>query len=294
MRKNKGFTLVELLVVISIIAILLAILMPSMKKAQEQARFVVCKSNFKTYGLAIAMYLQASNNSFPHPCDCLYTVATLSSSHPAWCRWHDSSVTPDGPLWPYIRDKNVSFCPTFARIARINGRFHGDGKSANHLASIPINSQFTYSVNGFLSAGNERENLMVTYPENRMPKITSVKRPSDVMFLTEENYWNMNDGYERTTPFINYNVIVGGTKLNLSFCGLNDMYFMPDRTGSTLSARNGDCIATFHKAADAKFLTGYSSVLFVDGHVGAEKAYDGKTTATTVRRSWQLATGKDQ
>jgi hypothetical protein len=263
-----------------------------MKKAQEQARFVICKSNFKTYGLAIAMYLQANNNSFPHPTVCLYSRKSFTAAHPAICRWHDNGVTPDGPLWPYIRDKNVSCCPTFARIARANGRWHRDHDTS---ANVPINPQFTYSVNGFLSnVKDEVEDLGTKDVLYRMPKITSVKRPSEVMFLTEENFWTMNSGYERTTPYINRNVINNGIVLDLSWYGLGEMYFMPSQFGGTLSDKQGDCIATFHKATDARFLTGVSSVLFNDGHVGAEKAYDSKTDNGTVivRRSWQLATGK--
>ncbi|MGA2916286.1 MAG: type II secretion system protein [Sedimentisphaerales bacterium] len=294
MRKNKGFTLVELLVVISIIAMLLAVLIPAMRKAQEQARFVVCKNNFKTYGLAIAMYLQSNDGSFPHPNYCMYRNNTFDASHPWQCRWHDNGVTPNGPLWPYIRDKNISYCPTFARIARIDGQSH-----LGHVASIPINPQFTYSVNGFLSNGNDDPTL---YGEDwlpntqpgpyRMPKITNIKRPSEVMFLTEENFWTMNTGRERTSP-INRHVTVNGTVINLSYFGLNDMFFMPDKYGGQLAGnKNGDCMATFHKATDSLFLNGVSSILFNDGHVGVEKAYDAQTTADTVRRSWQLATGK--
>jgi prepilin-type N-terminal cleavage/methylation domain-containing protein/prepilin-type processing-associated H-X9-DG protein len=56
-----GFTLVELLVVISIIALLLAILMPSLGKAREGARKIVCGVNLKNFGLAMAMYIQTTN-----------------------------------------------------------------------------------------------------------------------------------------------------------------------------------------------------------------------------------------
>jgi prepilin-type N-terminal cleavage/methylation domain-containing protein len=287
MRKNKGFTLLELLVVISIIGLLLAILTPSLQKAKERARFIVCKSNFKTYGIAVAMYLQSNKDAFPHPCYSLYTRDSFTPNHPFQCRWHDSDVTPDGPLWPYVQNKNASFCPTFAGIAKNDGQFH-----IGHIASIPVRPQFTYSMNGYLSAGDNIEPLG-NADGYRMAKLTNVKVPSKVMLLTEEDYWTMNTGYERTTPYINYNVTNdSGAVINLSYYGLNDMYFMPSKYGSSLSEKQGDCIATFHRAADTRHLTGISGVLFNDSHVGEEKAYDGETAAGTVRRSWQLATGK--
>ncbi|OHB57161.1 MAG: hypothetical protein A2Y12_13520 [Planctomycetes bacterium GWF2_42_9] len=63
---NKGFTLVELLVVISIIAMLLAVLMPSLQKARESAKTIVCQSNLKQQGLAIQMYsLDNANTVVP-------------------------------------------------------------------------------------------------------------------------------------------------------------------------------------------------------------------------------------
>jgi prepilin-type N-terminal cleavage/methylation domain-containing protein/prepilin-type processing-associated H-X9-DG protein len=59
---KDGFTLVELLVVISIIALLLAILMPSLNKARLAAQKVVCGVNLKNFGLAMGMYIQGNNN----------------------------------------------------------------------------------------------------------------------------------------------------------------------------------------------------------------------------------------
>ena len=58
MIKRRGFTLIELLVVIAIIAILLAILMPALRKVKEQANMTKCCANLKQWNLVFSMYLQ--------------------------------------------------------------------------------------------------------------------------------------------------------------------------------------------------------------------------------------------
>ena len=57
--KRKGFTLVEMLVVIAIIGILIALLLPALQAAREAARSAACKNNLRQFGIGMLMHADA-------------------------------------------------------------------------------------------------------------------------------------------------------------------------------------------------------------------------------------------
>ncbi len=96
MHKSKAFTLIELLVVIAIIAILLGILLPSLRRVRMSSKSVVCQAHLKTWAKAFVMYTNESDSFFP---------SVLAGSGGLYGQWTLA-------LKPYYgKETRMWFCP---------------------------------------------------------------------------------------------------------------------------------------------------------------------------------------
>ena len=118
-KNIKAFTLVELLVVISVISLLMGLLMPALSAARSQARSVVCKTNL--HQLLIANIGYATEN------EDFYVPAAEDMYNPmgGLCRWHGKRKTVNDPFDPnqspliaYLGDGEVKECPGKPRLAK--------------------------------------------------------------------------------------------------------------------------------------------------------------------------------
>ncbi len=159
-RSRAGFTLIEILVVIAIIAILAAILFPVFSRARAKARQSKCLSNQKQLALAMDMYAQDYDEQYP----AAHNGPGGGGLDGGWV-WYDVFPVPGsgqfdvarGSLFPYVRNREIYRCP--------------DDRTR---------SLCSYELNSYL----ERQPLGLMYDASR------------VLLLIEENAEHTaNDGY---------------------------------------------------------------------------------------------------
>jgi prepilin-type N-terminal cleavage/methylation domain-containing protein/prepilin-type processing-associated H-X9-DG protein len=109
-RTERGFTLVELLVVIGIIALLISILLPALNKARESAKTLQCLSNLRQIGMAHAAYVADARG---------YVLPTgyIRNGNSSWTLW--TVILSKGKYLPMpgvkttdgAHTQSVYFCP---------------------------------------------------------------------------------------------------------------------------------------------------------------------------------------
>lgn len=222
----RGFTLVELLVVIGIIALLIGILLPALSKARESAKTVTCLSNLRTIGQAAYTYAADHRGMWVPPSYRTITGGGFGDQE----FWYMSLVdegyvsSPDGTdRGPQI-SKNIFYCPsgnpdqvgsapTGTKIP--SSRLDGAGAYGLRSSSITrpsVNNpskKYTvdcwYGVNSSTSGNDVGLMPLVrlppdntgskTYAQNDFSassKLSNMRRSADLVFAFDGFYQNLN------------------------------------------------------------------------------------------------------
>src|SRR5439155_18474586 len=185
---RKGFTLIELLVVIAIIAILAAILFPVFAQAREKARQATCASNLKQLGVAILMYAQDYDETFP-PAN--YGLAG-TTQNTTWQFFVDPYVRANFPN--NINNSNdqrisVYVCPDYSKTA--------DGSTVGRPSS-------TYAANTAVLASFDRNRPASAYTPV-VPLAQLQFRANDVVLSPHKGGCAWTEGYDRMAGNIGTN-----------------------------------------------------------------------------------------
>jgi len=190
MGKKSAFTLIELLVVVAIIALLMALLLPSLRRARNQARAVVCRAHLRQWGTTLSLYLEDSQGRFP-----------LEGSATLWLL-SGRQVREDDPKtesrYHAVRTEGIACCPAAVRAGgfggftgtysregklmwRVEGR-HGSTFTAWDITYPPPPFRMSYGLNGYICSPQfEGPTAFIDAARRRVPlRYTDVSRLRNV------------------------------------------------------------------------------------------------------------------
>jgi len=207
-RKCNGFTLIELLVVVAIIVILIAVLMPSLSSAREQARSVGCLSNLRSIGIAFSGYLAEGDNRYPsQPYEPYFGIY----SDPAHPERNVANATWWGAIGPNMNWQKYGYDPNapdyFDRSAnRTIGRCPSD---TSRNGSFSYRANFNVIVNPDLQYSPANGALMHGWGVPHGIRATEVSYPTNTVVVFEvstDTSWPTTDwGLGRgRSPYYNW------------------------------------------------------------------------------------------
>lgn len=242
LHKISAFTLVELLVVISIIAMLLAILIPSLQKARETAKRTICASNLKQLGMGWSLYASDNKNAFPFGA----TNTTVDSSMPYWYHFGIGIGAYMPTLTLDERDPSKTL-PTKGSVSRVWYCPTNASEAIDYCRPIPGKSRPSpYNPNLNYPAVGYCFNYSIGYRKSQ--KVEKIKMASNVPLLFD--FWltkQMQDASGWRLEDFSYNV--------------GDLYATPLR-----STGNSNALYCFVEGVGNPH-KGTANFLFADTHV---------------------------
>ncbi|MBN1347591.1 MAG: DUF1559 domain-containing protein [Phycisphaerae bacterium] len=186
---RRSFTLIELLVVVAVIALLISILVPSLKAARDRAKATVCMSNLHQMGLALTMYGMDYKEAIP-PSDCPFA----DSPEGSW--WLHS-------LQPYSKTRLLYRCPADRSDNFLNWDDPRDVARSDELRWA------SFSTNGLLDDPNANAVSKVKHPPYVIWVLETPDNTAGSIHVHPENYgWgedpNNNVAHKRHADKSNY------------------------------------------------------------------------------------------
>ena len=207
--RGPAFTLIELLVVIAIIAILAAMLLPSLARAKTKAQAVQCLNNTKQLMLAWRTYVDDNIDRVPNNFGVQATQQTITrktfvnwvnnvmdwSVEETWGNF-DPDYVRNGVIAPYLaKNFRVYKCPADNYLSP-SQRTKG---VKERMRSLSMNAFFgPYNENPRDSWAQGKNNFFSAYPQ--WLKLATVPRPANYWVVLDEHPDSINDGYFLNNP----------------------------------------------------------------------------------------------
>lgn len=211
-KKSRAFSLVELLVVVSIIAVLISILVPALSKARQVTRATTCASNLRQIGMTLSVYIQNNDDRIPQD----------NPSNNPFGKWFGlvgyktgvaatSFAVENRALYGLIDSQKVATCPMDNETGAVDGvieSVHNTWGTSYTLNTNATSPNFSHAVRRFSAVVNP--SLTILAGDTTMYSMSGTTWPCSSRSFS----WHSSNA--RTSNILFFDMHVAPTVINLA------------------------------------------------------------------------------